>query len=223
MAKQAYVYSGTDWVPLASEVTNLSGYYTKGEIDILDAPTGLKLLVPSSVAVGSGSGSASASGTVTFSGASSVSLNGIFTTTYDNYKIVLSLSAMSAQARVQARLRASGTDASGSDYHTYGIGIDNSMTTKTTNLNSTTSWGFAEGNAADGNLVISSIDLANPFVAAKTKGVEQYAGITSSGSAFAISMNCQLFHNLATSYDGLTIFPASGTISGTINIYGYKK
>jgi hypothetical protein len=29
MAKQAYVYSGTDWVPLASEVTNLSGYQTK--------------------------------------------------------------------------------------------------------------------------------------------------------------------------------------------------
>jgi hypothetical protein len=29
MAKQAYVYSGTDWVPLASEVTNLTGYQTK--------------------------------------------------------------------------------------------------------------------------------------------------------------------------------------------------
>ena len=29
MAKSAYVYSGTDWVPLASEVTNLSGYQTK--------------------------------------------------------------------------------------------------------------------------------------------------------------------------------------------------
>jgi hypothetical protein len=44
MAKQAYVYSGTDWVPLASEVTNLSDYYTKGEIDILDTPVGLKKL-----------------------------------------------------------------------------------------------------------------------------------------------------------------------------------
>jgi hypothetical protein len=29
MAKAAYVYSGTDWVPLASEVTNLTGYQTK--------------------------------------------------------------------------------------------------------------------------------------------------------------------------------------------------
>jgi len=29
MAKQTYVYSGTDWVPLASEVTNLSAYQTR--------------------------------------------------------------------------------------------------------------------------------------------------------------------------------------------------
>ena len=29
MAKSAYVYSGTDWVPLASEVTNLTAYQTK--------------------------------------------------------------------------------------------------------------------------------------------------------------------------------------------------
>jgi hypothetical protein len=50
MAKQAYVYSGTDWVPLASEVTNLSDYQTK-------AATGLNKIMPSSVAVGSGTGS----------------------------------------------------------------------------------------------------------------------------------------------------------------------
>ena len=29
MAKSAYVYSGTDWIPLASEVTNLTAYQTK--------------------------------------------------------------------------------------------------------------------------------------------------------------------------------------------------
>ena len=184
---------------------------------------GLVQLVPSSVAVGSGSSTVNGNGQVSFSGVSSVSLNGIFSSTYDNYKIVLSLSAMSAQTRVQARLRASGTDTSGTDYHTYGIGIDNSMTTKTTNLNSTTSWGFAEGNASDGNIVVSYIELANPFLAVKTKGIEQYAGITSSGSAFAISMNCQLFHQLTTSYDGLTIFPASGTITGAISVYGYRN
>jgi hypothetical protein len=46
MAKQAYVYSGTDWVPLASEVTNLSDYYTSAEVDAdfqTKASTGLVL------------------------------------------------------------------------------------------------------------------------------------------------------------------------------------
>jgi hypothetical protein len=33
MAKQAYVYSGTDWVPLASEVTNLSELRAAGVDD----------------------------------------------------------------------------------------------------------------------------------------------------------------------------------------------
>jgi hypothetical protein len=35
MAKQAYVYSGTDWVPLASEVTNLSSYALSSQVKII--------------------------------------------------------------------------------------------------------------------------------------------------------------------------------------------
>ena len=109
MAKQAYVYSGTDWVPLASEVTNLSSYYTSAQTDIITAPTGLKLLVPTSVAVGSGTGTANAAGQVTFTGASSVQLNGVFTTTYDNYKIVLNITAISSTDVLQFRFGTSGT------------------------------------------------------------------------------------------------------------------
>ena len=57
MAKQAYVYSGTDWVPLASEVTNLSNYQLSNGV-------GLAKVIPTSVAVGSGSGSVDSLGTV---------------------------------------------------------------------------------------------------------------------------------------------------------------
>jgi hypothetical protein len=31
------------------------------------------------------------------------------------------------------------------------------------------------------------------------------------------------FHNQSTSYTGFTIFPASGTITGTVSVYGYNK
>jgi hypothetical protein len=30
-------------------------------------------------------------------------------------------------------------------------------------------------------------------------------------------------HTQATSYDGFTVFPASGTITGKIFVYGYQK
>jgi hypothetical protein len=30
-------------------------------------------------------------------------------------------------------------------------------------------------------------------------------------------------HDVATAYDGFTIFPSSGTIAGTIRVYGYKN
>jgi len=35
MAKQTYVYSGTEWVPLASEVTNLTAYQTKRLLNVV--------------------------------------------------------------------------------------------------------------------------------------------------------------------------------------------
>jgi hypothetical protein len=54
---------------------------------------GLVQIVPSSVTVASGSGSANGNGAVEFSGCSSISLNGIFSSSYDNYRILISASA----------------------------------------------------------------------------------------------------------------------------------
>ena len=85
MPKPMYVWSGSAWVSVASEVESLATYATQS---YADNQPGMKLVVPSSVAVGSGSGSVATQGTVTFSGASSVSINGCFSSTYDNYRIL---------------------------------------------------------------------------------------------------------------------------------------
>ena len=50
---------------------------------------GLAKIVPSSVAVGSGSGSFDANGAISFTGASSISINGCFSATYDVYKVLI--------------------------------------------------------------------------------------------------------------------------------------
>ena len=86
MPKPMYVWSGTAWVSVASEVESLATYATQS---YADAQPGMKMVVPTSVAVGSGSGSVDAIGNVTFSSASSISVNNCFTSTYDNYRIII--------------------------------------------------------------------------------------------------------------------------------------
>jgi hypothetical protein len=217
MAKQAYVYSGTDWVPLASEVTNLSGYYTKGEIDILDAPTGLKMIVPTSVAVGSGTGSANAAGFVTFSGASSVSLNSIFSSTYDNYKIVIETNA-STGTYLNFRLRLSGTDASGANYDWGFYNVTDGGTPFALAGSGATSASVLRPSASFRSM--TSFTICNPAIARPTvsSGTLSY----NDGSTKAVAGVMGHVHSLSTAYDGLTLFPASGTITGTVAVYGYK-
>lgn len=212
MAKQAYVYSGTDWVPLASEVTNLSNYQ-------LSSGVGLNKVIPTSVAVGSGSGSVDATGTVTFSTVSSISLNDVFSATYDNYRLMISLSAASADTHLYARLRASGSDISTSNYNSaviqaaFGsttLGNDNGGTSQST-------WNrFAWLQAGTIALEIPT-DIGSPNLSRYTSfsnfNSRSGYGHQTSGGTF----------NATTSADGITIYPLSGTITGTIRVYGYKN
>jgi hypothetical protein len=216
MAKAAYVYSGTDWVPLASEVTNLSGYYTKGETDIITAPTGLKLLVPTSVAVGSGTGTVATTGTVTFTGASSVSLNDVFSTTYDNYKIVLSGLISTSAQEINLRLRVSGSD--NSTASSYVKNQINGNDTSVTGIRTTSN--LISFGAFDTTLVNSqTIEICNPFLASATG----FISLTNRSTSGAISHLGTGTHNQTTSYTGFTIFPAANNLTGTVSVYGYKK
>jgi hypothetical protein len=219
MAKQAYVYSGTDWVPLASEVTNLSGYYTKGEIDILDAPTGLKLLVPTSVAVGSGTGTVGATGTVTFSGASSVSLNGCFTSTYDNYKVLIYQTTSSGSNTVRFRMRAAGTDLTTSTYRSLAY-YANSAANSFSGLESgsSTTYGSLSYAGTQGNAI--EFDIFNPQIANYTH-LRSTSTFHDGTNMFLLNAGIVVANQ--TSYDGFTIFPVTANVTGTVRVYGYKN
>jgi len=221
MAKQAYVYSGTDWVPLASEVTNLSSYYTSAQTDIITAPTGLKLVVPTSVAVGSGTGSASASGTVTFTGASSVSLNDVFSTTYDNYKVVIRLTAASADLNVNFRFRVSGADNSTSNYNKVGWYVGSDSSSGTGNSLSQTSFPFGSMDTTAPTYNLHDILISLPFNTDYTQFQDLYGSKNQTGIHFAeYSSN---WFNATTSFTGFTIIASTGNITGTVSVYGYKK
>jgi hypothetical protein len=213
MPKPMYVWSGSAWVSVATEVESLAGYATQSYAD--NTP-GLRMVVPTSVAVGSGTASVDTVGTVTFSGASSVSLNGCFTSTYDNYFITLDdlvKDTSSGDLQIYLRLRVSGTDLSTGYYWGQHYSLWGSSTGGQGNLNNG-SYFVAAG--ANSTIKSSSlIWLQNPFTT-KMKGF-QTLQTRQDASSYAGGYN-----SATTSYTGLSIVTASNLLSGTIRVYGYK-
>jgi hypothetical protein len=201
MAKQAYVYSGTDWVPLASEVTNLSTYQTK-------AATGLIKLIPTSVAVGSGSGSASASGTVTFSGASSVTLNNVFSATYDTYQIIVSNLTGATNGNLYLRFTSGGTQNTDNVFNIENLVVDGTSV-------STSSYTAAEYVLGAARTTVSQIStfVTRPFTAAPK------SLWSSGGGAGRLNLTTANYGN-SISFDGFRLIGDAATMSGTITVLG---
>jgi hypothetical protein len=128
---------------------------------------GLAKIVPSSVAVGSGTGSASALGTVTFSAVSSVSLNDVFSSTYNHYRIVSDIQTSVANPELDFRYRVSGSDNSTSNYYFTGFYSFSSDTViGNDNLyrgDPTTSWAVGIGGNNQTSLMM---DLVSPYLSA---------------------------------------------------------
>ena len=178
---------------------------------------GLKNVVPTSVAVGSGSATVNANGTVSFSGATSISLNNVFSSAYTSYRLILSASAGSTNAAHLLRLRASGTDVSGTSY-TWMIFV-----TSTTATNRFTSVGTssAEWSIGGGGVGTSFgvMDLTYPAQAIPTMGTYQ----AMNPIATFETRTGGFVHNVSTAYDGFTILPAAGNMTGTLSVYGYNQ
>jgi hypothetical protein len=184
---------------------------------------GLAKIVPSSVAVGSGTGSADTTGTVTYSGVSSVSLNDVFSSTYKNYKVVLTPNGGvgGTNRTLYMKLRLSGTDSS-SSYGQVTRNIffsDGSEATKS-NSNSTTQWDLGWMTTTN-NFASTELTVINPAASIRTSLFGLGINTNSGDSTYAL---CQIggAHSDNTNYDGLTIYPSTGTITGSLLVLGYN-
>lgn len=174
---------------------------------------GLVPIVPTSVAVGSGTGTANATGQVTFTTASSVSLNGVFTSSYKNYVIVFNEDTASATAAIQFRMRLAGTDNStASSYITQWI---RATSTTVTAAKDTLSYGQLDVSA--GTQTFSTLTVFNPAIASATF----FTNLSNTQTTGYVEV-AALTHNQATAYDGISFISASGTFTGTVSVYGYK-
>jgi hypothetical protein len=166
---------------------------------------------PAIVVAGSGSQTATivGQGSVEFANATSLSLNGVFTSAYDNYMIVVRNTA-SAGERFEFRLRA-GTDASGSNYVRQSLNADS--TAISADRATMTSFNLQlVGTSPNGWLSYwYGPNLAQPTA---------FRGVSVSSRSSGYIVDQAGTHSLATAYDGFSMIAVSCNITGLVSVYG---
>lgn len=179
--------------------------------------TALTGIIPTSVA---GTGvTMSPDGSVTATNAASVSLNGVFSGTYDNYRIVFNSTTRSAANTLYLRLRQAGTDIATATTN-YSRGYDSGTTRTVNQVSAATSAPLDVGNAV-GQTSDGYLDMFGPAKGSYTAA----AGIAVVAAGTTITTLTTGFQNSTTSSsDGFTILlGGGGTFSATIRVYGYNN
>ena len=148
----------------------------------------------------------------TANAASSISVNGCFTATYSDYRIVASLTT-STNADIRLRLRGSGTDNSSAVYDY----ADQYFTAAASGLEGGTAAAYLSLAFGLTGLASGAWDILGPAATYLT---------TTLGMAKEGNNNTKIHGGrmtVTTAYDGFTLYPGSGTFSGTVAVYGYRK
>jgi hypothetical protein len=169
--------------------------YTSGQV-VQAVPTGINSAL---VRVGGGALSGS-----------STTFSSVFSATYHAYAIVGTNLSASAASSLTMTLGATTT---GYYYTSVASFYSTSGYTAQIGAENAAAWTFLGNlNSATGGFVMQ---IENPFLSAITTFTSPYRnGLGSSGTVTGLLNN-------TTSYTAFTLAPVSGTLTGTINIYGY--
>jgi hypothetical protein len=155
--------------------------------------------------------------TQTLSASSGVSFSNVIDSTYTHYRIVFSLVG-SEVCNVLFRARVNTTDVTtgyyGANYsvsHTGGSTIVNQQNTGSYNLINT------EDSTLSNRRSIMGIDFST------SGNLISFGGSGFSGRQLGAFISGGICLDAANPVTGFTIYPSSGTLSGTIALYGYKK
>jgi len=152
-------------------------------------------------------------GGTTFSASSAVNVNNVFSATYANYTVVADYVGSAATAGMTLRFRVSGADNTTANYNTqtlYGSGT----TAAAIRATGQTSMNFTDSSTG-GNF--STVNVINPFATAKSL-VGGY-GLYNSDAGVEVQHKMGVFTS-TTSFTGFSLIPSSGTITGTVRVYG---
>jgi len=183
-----------------------------GEVKLIRTASNAWTVVPAS---GGASGLTLIAQT-SYSAQTQVDITNCFSSTYQNYKIITTLSGASTAGAQLLYLLSGTTPTSSANYFTYG-GINNTGTAfnayeankayNYTGIDYTSGAGYC----------IAQIDISSPFESLPTKFT---------GTSFMDSYYSRYgggVHNASTSYNGIRFSASAGNMTGTIRVYGYQN
>ena len=185
----------------------------------LDSELGLSLITPTSITATGGSGSI-LTNAVSFTSASAISLNGCFSSTYENYRVMFQVSATSANSNISFRMRSSGTDESGNNYSYSGIKTAAGGSVTLDAIVGTSSNKLAENYSGYPYHISGALELFNPFNTVTTKYTFNSYGNNTAGAYSGFTYYGA--HSQTISYNGITFLASSGTMTGVVRVYGYR-
>lgn len=211
--KSTATAKGNVFTATASATPTVLAVGTNGQVLTADstAATGLKWASASA-------GALVLTGSADFTTASAVNINNCFSATYLNYLVLLDITAVSAtDMDLAVRLRVGGVDNSAASYFDNTF-QNNGSTAGGNRVNSATSWNFGNMASSKATQLATQATFYDPFSSITTKVLSHSNRWNSSDNNQFIMAN---EHRVASSFDGVSFIPGSGTISGKIRIYGY--
>ena len=156
--------------------------------------------------------------TTTFSAVASQDVT-CFSADYEDYLVQIFLTTSSAAAStLRVQLGLTGSFDTGNNYRSASGHVSVGNADSSYAQNAVASWQIV--NSIDtGKPAKMDLNIAKPFLALNTHFTGLYFGRT---AASQMAGHVGGIHDLASSYNQIKIFPASGTITGSVSVYGLR-
>ena len=168
---------------------------------------------------GKGSGLVCVKAETAFSAASSVTADGVFTSAYTNYRVLVRYNT-STSNNVSFKLRAAAVDTS-TNYNFQVLAVSSTSVTGTRST-SQTSAEFGQ-NSNGSFFCLASLEISGPQLAEPTVYTSTVVDHDGSGYTTPSFLSYGGNQSSSTAFDGINLLVATGTMTGSYTIYGYSK
>lgn len=210
----------SDLLKLGTASTSSAFTADRARLATLEAGSlsGLIPLSPVSVTAVTGTAAVNSLGVITVTSCTKVILNGIFTSGYKRYKIVYQNLLGTLNTSLLARFTSAGTESSASYYEALGniyatAGFTNGSSQNIAQIQI----GLLHNAGAWGS---GFVEISNIATTSHTTHNTLHSGYDSSSQTRSVFGGG--FHNVSTSYDGISILANTGNYSGTFQVFGYN-